>query len=74
MRRRYMDAIALVQRFGRLDIFLTITCNSFWPEIKENLLASDEAQNRPDLICRVFHAKLEELKKDLLKKHIFGKV
>ena len=74
MRRRYMDAIALVQRFGRLDIFLTITCNPFWPEIKENLLASDEAQNKPDLICRVFRAKLEELKKDLLKKHIFGKV
>ena len=48
MRRRYMDAIALVQRFGRPDIFLTITCKPSCPKIKENLLASDEAQNRPD--------------------------
>jgi hypothetical protein len=27
MRRRYMDAMALVQKFGKLDIFLTMTCN-----------------------------------------------
>ena len=63
MHRWYMDAIALVQRFGRPDIFLTITCNPSWPEIKENLLASVESQNRPDLICRVFRAKLKELKR-----------
>jgi hypothetical protein len=27
MRRRYMDAMALVQKFGKLDIFLTMKCN-----------------------------------------------
>ena len=27
MRHRYFDAMALVQRFGKPDIFLTITCN-----------------------------------------------
>jgi hypothetical protein len=27
MRRRYMDAMALVQKFGKPDIFLTMTCN-----------------------------------------------
>lgn len=27
MTKRYMDAMALVQRFGKPDIFLTITCN-----------------------------------------------
>ncbi|XP_059290852.1 uncharacterized protein LOC132044375 [Lycium ferocissimum] len=31
MRRRYMDAIALVQHFGKPDIFLTMTCNPSWP-------------------------------------------
>ncbi|XP_049361968.1 uncharacterized protein LOC125826651 [Solanum verrucosum] len=49
MRRRYMDAIALVQRFGKPDIFLTITCNPSWPEIEEKLISTDEVQNRPDL-------------------------
>jgi hypothetical protein len=27
MRRRYMDAMALVRKFGKPDIFLTMTCN-----------------------------------------------
>ncbi|XP_075093689.1 uncharacterized protein LOC107772267 isoform X1 [Nicotiana tabacum] len=74
MRRRYMDAIALVQWFGKPDIFLTMTCSPSWPEIKENILTIDETQNRPNLISREFRAKLEELKKDILKTQIFGKV
>lgn len=37
MRQRYMDAIALVQHFGKPDLFITITCNPSWPEIKEHL-------------------------------------
>ncbi|XP_075096560.1 uncharacterized protein LOC142174627 [Nicotiana tabacum] len=67
MHRRYMDAISLVQQFGKPDLFITMTCNPSWPEIKEHLLPTDEAQNRPDLISRVFRAKIEELKTDILK-------
>ncbi|XP_060210795.1 uncharacterized protein LOC132637774 [Lycium barbarum] len=74
MRQRYMDAIALVQCFGKPDLFITMTCNPSWPEIEEHLAPSDEAQNRPDLISRVFKAKIEELKTDILKRNIFGKV
>ncbi|XP_075077417.1 deoxypodophyllotoxin synthase-like [Nicotiana tabacum] len=57
MRQRYMDAIALVQYFGKPDIVLTMTCNPCWPAIKEYLLPTDETQNRSDLISRVFRAK-----------------
>ncbi|KAH0663998.1 hypothetical protein KY290_029894 [Solanum tuberosum] len=46
MRQRYMDAIALVQQFGKPDLFITITCNPSWPEIKEHLSSSDEFQKR----------------------------
>ncbi|XP_019255086.1 PREDICTED: uncharacterized protein LOC109233667 [Nicotiana attenuata] len=74
MRRCYMDAISLVQQFGKPDLFITMTCNPSWPEIKEHLLPTDEAQNRPDLISRVFRAKIEELKSDILKRNIFEKV
>ncbi|XP_018631435.1 uncharacterized protein [Nicotiana tomentosiformis] len=42
MRRRYMDVITLVQHFGKPDIFLTITCNPSWPEIKEHLFPTDD--------------------------------
>nr|XP_027108885.1 uncharacterized protein LOC113728715 [Coffea arabica] len=74
MRRRYMDAMSLVQRYGKPDIFLTMTCNKNWPEIKKLLLPTDKVENRPDLISRVFRAKLEVLKDELLKKNIFGKI
>ncbi|XP_075080477.1 uncharacterized protein LOC107824485 [Nicotiana tabacum] len=74
MRRRYMDAIALIQYFGKPDFFITMTCNPSWPEIKEHLLLADEVQNRPDLVIRIFRAKVEELKIDILKRQIFGRV
>ncbi|CAL5441876.1 unnamed protein product [Camellia sinensis] len=74
LRRRYVDAMALVQRFGKPDIFLTMTCNPAWPEIKAELGPNEEAQNRPDLTSRVFRAKMEQLKDDIIKHQIFGKV
>jgi hypothetical protein len=33
LRRRYVDAMALVRRFGKPDIFLTMTCNPKWNEV-----------------------------------------
>ncbi|KAI8559074.1 hypothetical protein RHMOL_Rhmol04G0146700 [Rhododendron molle] len=74
MRRRYLDAIALVQRFGKLDLFITMTCNPDWKEIKDSLEQGQLAQDRPDLTARVFQAKLKDLKDQLFKKCIFGKV
>ncbi|XP_042970258.1 uncharacterized protein LOC122302876 [Carya illinoinensis] len=74
MRKRYMEAMALVQRYGKPDIFLKMTCNPNWQEISNELRLHEESQNRPDLVARVFRAKLEELKDQLFKKQIFGKV
>ncbi|ONM01415.1 hypothetical protein ZEAMMB73_Zm00001d030709 [Zea mays] len=74
MRRRYMDAMALVRKFGKPDIFLTMTCNPNWDEIRRELLPGQTPQDRPDLVVRVFHAKLQELKHRLTKQDILGKV
>ncbi|KAK4395924.1 hypothetical protein Sango_1746700 [Sesamum angolense] len=63
MRKRYMDAMTLVQKYGKLDIFLTMTCNPNWTEITNKKLDHELPQNRPDLFARVFRAKLEELKR-----------
>jgi hypothetical protein len=73
-KRRFMDAMALVQKYGKPDIFLTMTCNPNWEEIIRELEPGQTPQDRPDLIVRVFRAKLEDLKKQLFKKHILGKV
>ncbi|XP_041009523.1 ATP-dependent DNA helicase pif1-like [Juglans microcarpa x Juglans regia] len=51
-----------------------MTCNPSWKEILDELGPQEEAQNRPDLIARIFRAKLEELKDELFKRKIFGKV
>jgi hypothetical protein len=68
MRHRYLDAMALVWRFGKLDIFLTITCNPKWDEITRELYPGQTPEDHPDLIDRVFRAKLEELKHMLIKR------
>ena len=68
----FMDAMALVQRFGKSYIFLTMTCNPNWDEIKHELYPGQTPQDRPDLIVWVFRAKLQELKDKLLKKDILG--
>mgnify|MGYP004715271773 FL=1 len=74
IRRRYVDAVALVQKFGKPDLFITITCNPSWPEVKKHMFPTDEGHTRPDLLARVFHAKLDLLKDQLFKKQIFGAV
>ena len=66
--------MALVQRFGKPDIFLTMTCNPHWEEITRELAEGQSPQDRPDLVARVFKAKLEDLKDLLFKKKFFGEV
>ncbi|XP_073121738.1 uncharacterized protein [Henckelia pumila] len=74
MYQRYQDAMTLVQTYGKPDLFITMTCNPNWNEIKEKLLPGQSPQDRPDLITRVFKAKFEEFKKDVVEKGVLGKV
>lgn len=41
MRIRYVNAMALVQRFGKPGLFLTMTCNPTWKEIMDNLMPGE---------------------------------
>jgi hypothetical protein len=54
-----MDDMALVRKYRKPDIFLTMTCNPNWRVITDNLLQGQTAQDRPDLVLRVLKAKLE---------------
>ncbi|XP_010236572.1 uncharacterized protein LOC100821317 [Brachypodium distachyon] len=74
MKRRHMDAMGLVQKYGKPDIFLMMTCNPNWDEIVNELFPSQTPQYRPDLFVRVFRAKLEAMKDMLFKEHILGVV
>ncbi|XP_057248900.1 uncharacterized protein LOC125494758 [Beta vulgaris subsp. vulgaris] len=75
MRENHQDAMAICRWYGFPDLFITFTCNPKWPEItrfvsKRGLRPKD----RPDIICRVFKMKLDQLVKDLKDKNIFGRV
>lgn len=51
-----------------------MTCNPNWPEIQQELKKYEQAQNRPDLITRIFRSKFEQLKTEVIKKELFGPV
>ena len=73
--QNYQDAMAMVRRFGKPDLFITFTCNSNWPEITNCIHPSWEtSNNRPDIVVRVFHAKVQELLRLLNVVQIFGAV
>ncbi|CAB4483680.1 unnamed protein product [Rhizophagus irregularis] len=74
MHKLYQDAMAIVRVFGKPDLFITIICNLKWPEIQNALLLGQTAQDRPDLISRIFNMKLKAIFNDILKEDIFGKV
>ena len=73
MQQSYQDAMGLVRQFGKPDLFVTKTCNPDWEEIKRELKPGQSANDRPDLIARVFKQKVDALKEDILKNGIFGK-
>ena len=66
MIQNYQDAIAICQSVGYPDLFITFTCNPNWPKIVRFLQKKAlELEDRPDILCRVFKIKLDELIRDL---------
>uniref|UniRef100_K3ZCU2 Helitron helicase-like domain-containing protein n=1 Tax=Setaria italica TaxID=4555 RepID=K3ZCU2_SETIT len=65
---RFMDAMTLVARYGKPDYFMTMTCNPYWDEIMAELLPRQTPQDHPDIVDRVYHAKLLDLHDFLIKK------
>jgi hypothetical protein len=66
MNQLYHNSMALVRKFGKLDLFITMTCNPNWPEILHELRPGEEANDHPDLTSTVFNMKLNALLKNLL--------
>jgi len=73
MNENYKDAMALVRKFGKPDLFITMTCNPSWQEITNNLEGLQKVEHRPDLVSRVFQIKLKSLQNDLYNNHLLGK-
>lgn len=66
--------MALVREYGRPDLFITLTCNGNWREIKDNILPGQRPEDRPDIVTRVFNSKLKEFLDLITKKGACGKM
>jgi hypothetical protein len=66
--------MTLVQRFGKPDYFVTMTCNPYWEKVGKELLLGQTLQDHPELVVRVYRSKLRNLHDRLIKKKHFGEV
>ncbi|KAG3090755.1 hypothetical protein PC121_g3977 [Phytophthora cactorum] len=65
MDKSYQDSMTIVREYGILDAFVTMTCNPAWEEIMEKIPDGQTAQDRPDIVTRVWKLKLGSELKDL---------
>lgn len=80
----HQDAMELVRVMGRPTLFITLTANTHWKEITENLRFTQEPIDRPELVARVFDLKAvtvfwtfqtqKQLEQILKENEIFGPV
>lgn len=73
MQRIYQNAMAVCRKYGRPSLFLTFTANPKWKEISVHLFPGQRVEDRPDLVSRMFHAKLRHFRDLIEKKHCFGR-
>jgi hypothetical protein len=66
------DCLALRKALGPVTLFITFTTNPRWPEIISELRPGQSANDRPDLIVRVFQQYLPAFMKDI--RDVFGPI
>ena len=72
MWKKTQDAMCYVRKYGHPDLFITFTTNPNWEEIRRELLPGQQPTDRPDIVCRVFHLKVQVLKDLVTKGEFFG--
>ncbi|KAI5398743.1 hypothetical protein KIW84_064209 [Lathyrus oleraceus] len=75
MDQLYYDGMTICSKMGFAYLFITFTYNPNWPEIQRVLAPLHlKAQDRPDVISRIFKIKFDQLLSDSTKKSVLGKV
>lgn len=75
MNQYFKDSLAICCTIGHPSLFLTMTCNTQWPEIKRMMefFSEVDVADKPDVIARVFKLKLDQLLDLIKNKNYFGK-
>ncbi|KAL3629938.1 hypothetical protein CASFOL_026250 [Castilleja foliolosa] len=76
MYKHYQDALAICRVYGNPQYFITFTCNVKWPEICRHVekIGVAAAQNRPDIIARVFRIKVQQFLRFMKSEKMFGEI
>jgi Helitron helicase-like domain at N-terminus len=67
------NALAINCHYRGANLFLTMTANPNWQEIKDALLPGQTPADRPDLVDHVFYLQVQELLDDIFKRGCLGK-
>ncbi|KAH1249453.1 putative pentatricopeptide repeat-containing protein [Glycine max] len=75
MDQLYFDGMTICSHVGFPNLFITLTCNPSWPEIRRLLSPLNlKPTDRPDIVSRIFRLKYEHMLSDLTKGQLLGKV
>ena len=66
--------MAYVTEYGRPDLFITVTCNAKWEEIRNNVYPGQKAEERYDIVVQVFEGKIKKMMKLFTKSQIAGPI
>jgi hypothetical protein len=70
----YHDALALPAAFHLPDLFVTITFNPEWPELRRMMPAGSSVHDHADVVARVFWLRFSRIMKDIIDHAVFGEV
>ncbi|XP_026459148.1 uncharacterized protein LOC113359783 [Papaver somniferum] len=68
----YQDSMSITRYNHHPDIFLTVTKNPNWEEIRGSLFPNQQPHERPDLVARVFDLKRKALMNEIQENRVFG--
>ncbi|KAL5186890.1 putative pentatricopeptide repeat-containing protein [Glycine soja] len=75
MDQLYFDGMTICSHVGFPNLFITLTCNPSWPEIRRLLSPLNlKPTDRPDIVSRIFRLKYEHMLSDLTKGQLLGKI
>ena len=74
MHERLQDALTLTSTFYKPDLFITMTGNSKWSEIQDQLPTGFSPQSHPDNVNCVLHQKKKKLIKLIEKDRVFARL
>ncbi|KAL5179993.1 Replication factor A protein 1 [Glycine soja] len=75
MDQLYFDGMAICSHVGFPNLFITLTCNPNWLEIRRLLSPLNlKPIDRLDIVSRIFRLKYEQMLSDLTKGQLLGKI